>query len=196
METIFTEIGLDWDDFEKICIDRYEEDEIHKRIEEDSTTEGVLDWTDSEKGILYRAMTISGYENDINDIKEKGVGIYWSYVREGAEAHGGGYGKHYSEIILVARVEPSDVNWDSTIMKSYYSLSEEQEIELKQNTTIEIIGFEITSTHPHFSDMQDKDEKYFEEVLDLDYDTILKITKNKGSFDIILETPIVVKTEI
>lgn len=194
LEEIFEEYKLDWDKFESAMEDVMSEEYINTRLG-DGSTEQLSSWVYSNEGILYRAMHIPYKLDDLDNeeiTNHKGVGIFWSYERSGAEAHWGSGDKN--EIVLVAKVEPEDVNWEKTLYKSYWTSSEELEVELIEGTTIEIIGFEISSHHSHFRDMKDKDEKYFSEVLGLDWNNIRKVTKNIGSYDIVLEEPIIVKT--
>jgi len=194
LEEIFEEYKLDWDKFESVMEDVMSDEYINARLG-DGSNDQLTSWVYDNSGILYRAMHIPSKLDDLDKedfSKHEGVGIFWSYDRSGAEAHWGSGDSN--EIVLVAQVEPEDVNWESTLFKSYWTSSEELEVELEENTTIEIIGFEVSSSHSHFRNMKEKDEKYFSEVLGLDYNNIRKITKNIGSYDIVLEEPIIVKT--
>ena len=187
LEAIFNKYDLDWNKFKDIAeeVDKY--DQIYSEY-----YEAFNSWVHSNDGVVYRAMQIPSKLDDLKDIEYKGVGIYWSYEEEGAETHWGSGDKN--EIVLVAEVEPEDVNWEESLYKSYYNLSEEMEVVLNVNTSIDITGFKISSSHSLFSEMEDKDRKYFSDVLGLDYNTISKITQNKGFYNIVLDEPMIVRT--
>ena len=69
-------------------------------------------------------------------------------------------------------------------------MNDEKEIELKMNTTIEIVGFNVSSTHPIVRDMYEKDKEYINS-LGLDG---WKIAKEKGKYNVIFDNPIIVST--
>jgi hypothetical protein len=93
-------------------------------------------------------------------------------------------------IILIAEVDPEDVDWTNTLYKSLYNLKDEKEIELKNNTTIEIVGFQITSSHPIIDKMYNSDKEYFDS-LGLDG---WKVAKKKGHHVVTFDEPLIVNT--
>jgi hypothetical protein len=139
---------------------------------------------------IYRAMTLPHKLEDVDTLQHEGVGIYWSYDNTGAVAHGGEYSK-LNDIVLHAKVEPEDVNWGNTLHKSLYNLSNEMEIEVKPNWTIEITGFDVSSRHPIIKSLRDKDLEYFKA---LGIDNRFSLVNNKGVSYITFDTPIIVKT--
>jgi hypothetical protein len=94
---------------------------------------------------IYRAITYQKTQKDDygffddrdefeNALDHRGVGIYWSWVEEGAEPHGGGYGETY---VLYGKIKPEFVNWKSTIYKNAWEyMNGEKEIETKQNVSV------------------------------------------------------------
>lgn len=155
-----------------------------------SWTSGYLTKDETGNRYVYRSMMLPYKLDDIENINETGVGIFWSYVPEGAEPHNA-RNINENEIILKAIVEPNDVNWDITLHKSLYSLKEEKEIELLKGTSIEIIEFKINSNHPIVKSLYDKDLEYLKS---LGIDSPYNLVQNKGEIIVKLEEPIIVRT--
>lgn len=86
------------------------------------------------KKIIYRAISLPNNIDNYN-----GVGVYWSYNEKSAEAHWGN--KDAESIVIIAEIEPDDISLDETLMKSVWHLNGEEEITVKSNWTIDIIGF-------------------------------------------------------
>ena len=109
---------------------------IPEKIEE-SNIENELDIDDYGLLELYRVIRFEKEShNDVyeNIIKYWNLGIYWSYDKNVAEAHNGGMGGE--DWLLTAKVRPECVNYPNTIYKTIYSLREECEIELIDNSPI------------------------------------------------------------
>jgi hypothetical protein len=193
IKSLFKNNNLNWNDFEEYVIETIFDEEVYKLLDEGSSLNKLSEWVDRKQGIIYRAMNLPNKISDLESILYHGVGNCWSFKRSGAISYNGIDGNN-TDIVLSAKVEPQDVDWSKTLELAYWGMSDELEVRLKVDTTIDIIGFEVSSNHHKFSDMKDKDEKYFSEVLGLDYDTISNITTNKGSYNIQLEEPITVKT--
>jgi hypothetical protein len=138
---------------------------------------------------VYRSMMLPYKIEDLENIDEKGVGIYWAYIPEGAESHGAM--SYENEIILKAIVEPSDVNWEQTLHKSLWSLKDEKEIELLEGTSIEITQFKLNSNHPIVNKLYDKDMEYFKSI---GFDSPYNLVKKKGEILVDFEEPIIVRT--
>jgi len=149
----------------------------------------VISWIHNDEHLLYRSMTIPSKLEYMNDVTESGVGVYWSYAEDGAEAHSGQ--SYYNEIILTCSVEPEDIEWENTLHKSLYDLSDEKEIELKPNTTIDLHSFELRSTHPLVQKLYNDDIEYLTKI---GINNPYKIVKNKGTVVVNFEKPIIVST--
>lgn len=89
-------------------------------------------------------------------------GIFWSYAYVGAVAHSDS--EDYNTIILKAAINPEDVEWDTTLYKSLYYLSEEKEDQLLKNCSIEIVSIEISSNHPLYNFLYKNDVDYFTSI--------------------------------
>jgi len=107
----------------------------------------VVTITDSIKendGLIavWRAITFDkGEYDDVYDamIKgyKKGIGEYWSWEENAAEAHWGSGGKLF---VMHGHVRPEDVDWEATVLKTIYNLKEEEEIEIKSDGAIKLVG--------------------------------------------------------
>jgi len=97
---------------------------------------------------LYRAVTFG--KSNAKDIYETiisygKVGIFWSYIEDVAEAHNSsGDGDTW---ILEAKVRPECVNYENTIHKTAYSLRDECEIELLEDSKILITDIQHMSVN-------------------------------------------------
>jgi len=69
-----------------------------------------------------------------------GVGIYWSWEEDTANAYGGRGG---TEIMLHGQVRPEDIEWEDTLMKTVYYLKHEKELEMKDTSAIKLVGMSI-----------------------------------------------------
>jgi hypothetical protein len=140
-EDILTDKGI------KVYVDyKYNEHFEFLLNESDISTAEFID--DYGLLTLYRAITFGKsnakdiYENIISYGK---IGIFWSYIEDVAEAHNGsGEGDTW---ILEAKVRPECVNYVNTIYKSAYSLREECEIELLEDSEILITNIEHMSVN-------------------------------------------------
>lgn len=106
--------------------------------------QAIYDNMDNENKItIYRAISLpyslKGLEAGMSG--QKGVGIFWSYTSSGAVAHNGG--GHGFELMLKAEVDVRNVNWTSTIYKAVYELAEEREIEVKEDVTVNVVGYTL-----------------------------------------------------
>ena len=97
---------------------------------------------------IWRAVTLSKdtdrgkYADVYNAITKgyKGVGVYWSWDDDAAEAHWG-HGKDSVYIKMHAKVRPDDVDWPETLFKNTYDLKDEKEIRVKDGGLVKVIGF-------------------------------------------------------
>jgi hypothetical protein len=99
----------------------------------------VFDNKDEEYITIHRKIFLPDNPDQLeNQLKKfKGVGIFWSYKKEHADVyweHDDFDKKYY--ITFEALVNINNINWENTIIKSFYSLSSEREIELYPNTSV------------------------------------------------------------
>jgi hypothetical protein len=89
---------------------------------------------------VWRAVTLKSP----NGLKTNGIGVYWAYEENGAEAHWGGFGKGERTYILEAEITEAAVDWVSTM---YANLSpslgeDEKEITLKKGAQIKLLRYQ------------------------------------------------------
>lgn len=88
---------------------------------------------------IYRSLYI--YKDDDLHKKHSGVGVYWTYNKNNAEAYSGTKTKSKHEIILKAEVDIRNIDWEQTFFKSVYNLSDEEEIETRDYATVKMTGY-------------------------------------------------------
>lgn len=121
---------------------------------------------------IFRSITLNELSGDDFDLEDyNGIGIYWSYDFDGAKAHNGHRGISNREFILEGWVYSDGINWEGTIYKSIYSLRDEKEIELNQNTPIEIEHIYMKSLHSSLLN-DDKEFKQIKKMFNLKDDYI------------------------
>ena len=86
---------------------------------------------------VWRCITLK----DINQLKTKGVGIYWAYEEGAAEAHWAGGGEPYT---LEGQITENAVDWDGTVCANLSpSLGEdEKELRLKEGAPVKILRWQ------------------------------------------------------
>ena len=136
LKDVFTDEGKEaWDEF------------LTGKIDDDlwpmwSTVEDSIGENDGLISV-WRAITYTkGEYDDIYDEITKehhgGVGQYWSWEENAAEAHWGDSGGKL--FVLHGQVRPEDVNWEQSVLKNVYDLREEQELELNDNAKVKLVG--------------------------------------------------------
>lgn len=94
--------------------------------------------------LVYRSITVSE-DWTIENLKDKNIGIYWSYDKDKAEPHWG-YIKNKKEILIIGEIIYDDsVNIDETILLNLAPGlgEEEKEIRLIKDSYILVKGVEI-----------------------------------------------------
>jgi len=96
---------------------------------------------------VYRSISLP--VKDINEIEDiinedfirENVGIYWSYEHSGAISH---WSEGGTDFILKAVINENAVNWNATLKQNMDPVlgRDEMEIQLIENTTIEIVSIE------------------------------------------------------
>lgn len=135
--------------------------EDYSLIIETTYYDEMTSWVHSDH-LIYREMTMSDKIESIDDIKESGVGIFWTFDKDSAEAYSGRGDGENNIVLLTATVEAENVDWEQTLTKSLYSLSNEREIELIEGTNVELLEMEIVNNSEHIRKIFDDDKKYFQ----------------------------------
>lgn len=117
-------------DFNKsIFENQFDEYGAYDKILDNLTDNGVIKiWRSISFG---KGDKVDVYTNASN---YKGVGVYWSWDEDKAEAYWGE--RDGDEYILHGLVRPDDINWQNTIYKSAYHLKNECEIELEESGAV------------------------------------------------------------
>jgi 2'-5' RNA ligase/uncharacterized protein (DUF427 family) len=98
---------------------------------------------------LWRMITVKNVEEFMLALSNEqtlgeytGIGTYWSYREESAQAHWGGRG---SEVLLHGQVSSSDVLWDETVrLQMDPDIGDgEDEIRLKAGAPVNIVGVKV-----------------------------------------------------
>jgi hypothetical protein len=91
---------------------------------------------------LYRAVTLKG---GIDGLKTQGVGIYWAFDENRADAHWGEFGVGYQKYILRAKVPETVVDWRRTILANIDPSTgdDEAEVTLIPGSRFELTGWKI-----------------------------------------------------
>lgn len=136
VKDIFTEDG--YKEFMKISRQKFEEDtqDMQYTVKDgyDKDEDGLIDcW----RTVAYTA----GSEKDVylNIMKHGGVGVYWAWDEDKAEAYWGESGGY--SITLHGKVSVEDVDWSETLYRSAYGLKEEREIRMNDGGKILILGY-------------------------------------------------------
>lgn len=144
------------------------------------------------KMTIYRAIclpySLKGLEAAMYD--QKGVGVYWSYTNSGAVAHNGS-DRNGFELILKGEVDVRNINWESTIYKSVYDLADEREIEVKQDVTVNVIGYTLKCSN--IERMVNSLQNYYYKELQLSPDNLETLKDNLSSLKNVEIKPITVK---
>lgn len=92
------------------------------------------------KIILYRAITAPQDWVETGGLTKQGLGVFWSWDAQAAEAHWGEYTGDQNEYLLIGAVTPNEVDWVTTIVANgSYAYQDEREVRLKDNATVELI---------------------------------------------------------
>ena len=93
---------------------------------------------------VWRCVTLE----NIQQLKTKGIGVYWSYEEGAAQAHWGQGGRPYT---LEGQITENAVDWESTIYANLHpSLGEdEKEIRLKDGAPVKLLRWEDTTGKWH-----------------------------------------------
>jgi len=141
---------------------------------------------------IYRAITLpyslKGLEAAMS--AQKGVGVYWSYTDSGAVAHQGG-GTYGFELILKAEVDVRNVDWNATIYKAVYDLADEREIEIKEDVTVNVVGYTLKCDD--VNRMVNSLDKYYYKELQLSPDHLDSLRDNLSNLKNIAIKPTTVR---
>lgn len=103
---------------------------------------------EGDKAIVYREITVPDegeflvyLSSGLPMPKFKGIGVYWSFDRDSAQAHWGN-GSHEHTVLMKGRVDLSDIDFKTTILLNLHpSLGEDEaEIRLKAGAKVEVVA--------------------------------------------------------
>lgn len=139
---------------------------------------------------IYRAITLPKNLEELENYD--GVGIFWTYDLDKAEAYSSKYDR---EFILEGWVYTNGINWDETIYKTIYGLKEEREVQLFNNTPIELTKVEMKSFYDDFPYKGEEFER-IKKLFSLKDEQIEKHLQKKyqNMSEIVFDDPIWVKT--
>lgn len=111
-----------------------ESDEMISTVEESYLSDGYIDvW----RAVAYKTEELSKIKS-----KYDGVGVYWSWDEEYAESYHAEFIGH--DIVLHGKATTESIDWKNTLYKNVYILKYEKEVQLKDNSSVMIVGFHDT----------------------------------------------------
>jgi len=156
----------DVDDIEKILTDEGKEafkQNMFEFFEDEYTSNGIpRELTINERGLIYiereitvpnvlstempdntisRSSSIDTANNNYFELLRNnfvGLGSCWTWRKGKGEAYCGNFYRNGNLILLQGWVDPKDVNWEETIYRNAYSLSEEKELFINSGKMVEI----------------------------------------------------------
>jgi hypothetical protein len=143
-----TNTRFDFKRFDKFIASDYDRFYTIFRYESDIDTfyNNLLLWVREKDENVFRMLALPSNIHELSQEIGKfkdfggGVGIFWSYDEGTAEEY---LGENYNQILLIAKIEPKNINWKNTLKKSLYNLNYEQEIELVEGSSIKIVSIKI-----------------------------------------------------
>jgi len=114
---------------------------------DDALTE--LCWSiDEEEGrvSIWRSLTVPADFLD-NGIRDRPLGIYWSFNEDAAESHWGNFSDDRLEIVLHAVADINDIDWQTSLELNAHS-EEEKELRLKPTAIVHVISATWTAIDP------------------------------------------------
>lgn len=141
----------------------------------ESFNESIQDmlWTikhsmDKNDGLIDVWRSIQFNKGDYDDVYDAiikghhgGVGVYWSWEENAADAHWGSGG---TEITLHGQVRPEDIEWEETLRKNVYDLKDEKELEIGQNAAIKLVGMAVETADRNKNIYKEFDTPYVVKV--------------------------------
>lgn len=92
---------------------------------------------DDSRLLVYRAVTLPDTIENLEELKYSGVGVYWTYDFDKAEAY---WSNHNREFILCAYADTNCIDWETTVHHSIYGLKEEREIKIWKGADLELVS--------------------------------------------------------
>ena len=133
----------------------------------------------NDRGLVYIEREISipqifkrfkerGYENYYEYVKDYSLGIFWSYLPKHSKSYCyNNFSLGNTFIKIKGFIDPKDINWGDTIYKAVYNLNYENEIQVNENSPIEITEIIV-------SEMPNNDKTFVGKKLPLNYPIIFK----------------------
>jgi hypothetical protein len=113
---------------------------------------------------IYRVMTIDKDTEHINKLDYNGIGLFWTYNENDAEAYCGEFCSKKHSILLKGLVDIRNIDWESTIYKSLYDLSFEREIEIEINVTVELTGYILENAISKYISLRNSKIEQFKKI--------------------------------
>lgn len=105
--------------------------EMISTVEEEFSKGGYVDiW----RAVVYKTEDLSKIKN-----KFEGVGVYWSWDEDSAESYHSEFRDY--DITLHGKATTESIDWKNSLYKNVYTLKCEKEIQLKDKSSIMIVGF-------------------------------------------------------
>lgn len=166
----------------------------------DSLNYTVDEFGFDDKIPVYRKVTIPKNIDDLEKVitNYNGVGNYWTYEEDKAEAYNASNITNSQDITMKAYVNVSDVDWEITFDRTVYNLREEREIYIKDNSTVELFGIQLHSKEEELNKQKEDLIDYFDDTYGLGYNDInnMRINyekENKEKSNIVFDPPIIIK---
>jgi len=156
----------------------------------------LIENIDKEYLTIYRKIGLPSNNNYLKKyLKEyKGVGKYWTYNKNLATIYNNK--KYNAGLTLIADVNINNIDWEKTIYLSLYHLSEEQELRLYDDVTVNVKAFNVDKRTQKLIKQKRKYIEYIKQNFNLDRLKIneldFKIFKNLKK-EITLDEPVIVK---
>ena len=166
---------------------------LHDLVYLDSLENAIYDSKDPYRLKIYRAITLPQNLEKLDNYS--GVGVYWTYDKEKAEAY---WSEHDREFILEGLVYSNGINWDETVYKSIYAMGEEKEILLYDDASVMLTSVYMESIYNDFREINlvIEEEERIRKLFGLNHEQISNflINKHKKMSEIVFDEPFWVKT--
>lgn len=123
----------------------------------------------TEKMLVYRAVTLPESIENLEELQRAGVGVYWTYDFDKAEAYWSEFNK---EFILSAYANVNCIDWETTVHHTLYGLRQEREVRMYDGADLELVGVFLKDFYEK-QDLEDENQK------------ISKMFKNSNNNDVV-----------
>jgi hypothetical protein len=99
--------------------------------------------------LIHRAITLPVNIKELEEIDETGVGVYWTYDYDKAESYNSKYNR---EFVFSVYADVNCIDWEQTIRRSLYSLSEEKEVNVYEGADLELVSVYLKDYHENYEE--------------------------------------------